>query len=58
MENALKIYNETNRKLKALGYAGFLISWDMETEAPRAVNSHRKQCPIFSMDFQFRVILP
>ena len=31
---------------------------DMETEAPRAANSHRKQCPISFMDFRFRAILP
>lgn len=31
---------------------------DMETAVPRAANSHRKQCPISSTDFRFRVILP
>ncbi len=33
-EQALKIYNETNKKLKVFALSNFLSSWDAETEAP------------------------
>lgn len=33
-EQALKIYNDTNKKLKVFGLMNFLSSWDAETEAP------------------------
>ena len=32
MQKSLEIYNETNRKLKALAYCGFLSGWDINTE--------------------------
>ena len=51
MENALKIYNETNRKLKALGYAGFLISWDMETEAPLGADHLKESAALSEMSY-------
>lgn len=36
MENYIKIYEETRKKLKAYGYMMWLMSWDRETEAPKA----------------------
>lgn len=33
-EQALKIYNDTNRKLKVFSLFNFLSGWDAETEAP------------------------
>ncbi|MDX9691892.1 MAG: carboxypeptidase M32 [Acholeplasmataceae bacterium] len=35
MENFIKIYTETRKKLKAYGYAMWLMGWDQETEAPK-----------------------
>ncbi len=48
MENYINIYKETRKKLKAYSYMMWLMSWDRETEAPKA-----------SLDFssqQFEVI--
>ena len=36
MENYINIYKETRKKLKAYGYMMWLMSWDRETEAPKA----------------------
>ncbi|HOW37968.1 MAG TPA: carboxypeptidase M32 [Candidatus Izemoplasmatales bacterium] len=41
MEKALKKYQETNEKLRALGLAMFLNGWDTATEAPRGSMAHR-----------------
>ncbi len=36
MENYINIYKETRKKLKAYDYMMWLLSWDRETEAPKA----------------------
>ena len=35
MENYIKIYQDTRKKLKAYQYATWLMNWDQETEAPK-----------------------
>jgi len=49
MENALKIYNETNKKLKAFHLVMFLHGWDSSTEAPHDAMEYRsKQLGVLS----------
>ena len=36
MKNYMNIYKETRKKIKAYGYMMWLMSWDRETEAPKA----------------------
>ncbi len=43
MQEALKQYNETNKKLKALYLAMFLHGWDSSTEAPHDAMAYRSQ---------------
>lgn len=54
-ENALKIYNGTNEKIRGLGLSLFLNSWDTTTEAPRASMAHRagQIATISGMIYQF-----
>jgi carboxypeptidase Taq len=40
MENYINIYKETRTKLKAYSYMIWLMSWDRETEAPKASLSY------------------
>ena len=51
MENALRVYNETNRKLKAFGYADFIISWDMQTEAPLGADHSAEMAALSEMQY-------
>ena len=51
MENALKIYNETNKKIKALSLAGFLIGWDMQTEMPPMANHGEQMATLSEMEY-------
>ncbi len=51
MENALKIYNETNHKLKALAYAGFLSGWDMNTEMPSKADHEEELAELAQMRY-------
>lgn len=49
MENALKIYRETNSKLKAFNFVMFLNGWDTSTIAPHDAMEHRsKQLGVLS----------
>lgn len=49
MEELIKKYEETRAKLKALGYAQYVISWDSETIAPSGCFDERsKQLGVLS----------
>lgn len=51
MENYIKIYEATRKKLKAYQYFGWLMSWDQETEAPELSVVHRtKQYQVLAED--------
>ena len=52
MEKALKIYNETNKKIKALSLAGFLIGWDMQTEMPKNADHGEQMATLSEMEYQ------
>lgn len=56
MEQYLKIYNETNAKLKAFSMCGFLIGWDGQTEAPKGCFDKRAQriSVLSEMEYQLR----
>ena len=51
MNNALKIYNETNEKIKALSLAGFLIGWDMQTEMPKKADHSKQLATLSEMEY-------
>ena len=51
MNNALKIYNETNKKIKALSLAGFLIGWDMQTEMPKKADHSNQLATLSEMEY-------
>lgn len=51
MQNALKVYNETNKKLKALSLAGFLIGWDMQTEMPKMADHGEQMATLSEMEY-------
>jgi len=49
MEEALKVYQETNSKLKAFHFVMFLENWDTSTEAPHDAMEYRsKQLGVIS----------
>lgn len=49
MEEALKCYQETNKKLKAFNFMMFISGWDTSTEAPRDAMAYRsKQLGVIS----------
>ncbi|MFU8792398.1 MAG: carboxypeptidase M32 [Acholeplasmataceae bacterium] len=51
MENFIKIYKDMREKLKAYEYLQWLISWDMETEAPKASSDYRtKQVAVLTKE--------
>lgn len=52
MLKSLEIYNETNKKLKALGYAGYLIGWDIQTEAPKRANHFKETETLSEMQYK------
>ena len=52
MKKALSIYNETNKKLKALGYAEYLIGWDSQTEAPVKANHLDEMAVLSEMSYK------
>ncbi len=52
MKDALKIYNQTNLKLKALGYAEFLMGWDSQTEAPKKSNHFQEMATLSEMEYK------
>lgn len=41
MEKYIKVYQETRKKIKAYEYFTWLMSWDMETEAPKGSHAYR-----------------
>jgi carboxypeptidase Taq len=43
MENYIKVYEETRKKLKAFEYVTWLMSWDQETEAPEASHDYQSK---------------
>ena len=51
MNNSLKIYNETNKKIKALSLAGFLIGWDMQTEMPKKADHGEQLATLSEMEY-------
>ena len=51
MQKALQIYNDTNKKLKALGLAQFLIGWDMQTEMPKKANHGDQMATLSEMQY-------
>ena len=51
MQKALEIYNKTNQKIKALSFAGFLIGWDMQTEAPRCADHNAEMATLSEMSY-------
>ena len=51
MNNSLKIYNETNKKIKALSFAGFLIGWDMQTEMPKKADHGEEMATLSEMEY-------
>ncbi len=51
MQKALEIYNSTNKKLKALSLAGFLIGWDMQTEMPKKANHGEQMATLSEMEY-------
>ena len=51
MQKALEIYNKTNQKIKALGLAGFLIGWDMQTEAPKCADHNAEMATLSEMGY-------
>ena len=50
-QKALEIYNKTNQKLKALGFAGFLMGWDMQTEAPKCADHSAEMATLSEMGY-------
>ena len=51
MQKSLEIYNETNRKLKALAYCGFLSGWDINTEMPPKANHEAELSALSEMSY-------
>lgn len=51
MNKALEIYNQTNKKLKALSFAGFIIGWDMQTEAPKRADHSAEMATLSEMNY-------
>ena len=51
MQKALEIYNNTNKKLKALSLAGFLIGWDMQTEMPKNADHADQMATLSEMEY-------
>ena len=51
MDNALRIYNETNKKIKALSLAFFLIGWDMQTEQPKNADHGEQMATLSEMEY-------
>ncbi|MBQ7408399.1 MAG: carboxypeptidase M32 [Clostridia bacterium] len=51
MQQALKIYNDTNKKIKALSFSGFLIGWDMQTEMPAKSNHGEQMATLSEMEY-------
>jgi carboxypeptidase Taq len=43
MEKFIKIYTDMRERIKAYEYLKWLVSWDMETEAPKASAAYRNQ---------------
>lgn len=43
MEQHIKVYKEMRERIKAYEYLRWLVSWDMETEAPKASAGYRNQ---------------
>ena len=41
MEQALSLYLEQNKKIRAMNFASYLIQWDTETEMPRLASASR-----------------
>ena len=51
MENFIQIYKDMREKLKAYEYLQWLVSWDMETEAPEASSNYRtKQVAVLTKE--------
>ena len=51
MQKSLDIYNETNRKLKALAYCGFLSGWDINTEMPPKADHEEQLSALSEMSY-------
>ena len=51
MQKSLEIYNETNRKLKALAYCGFLSGWDINTEMPPKADHEEELSALSEMSY-------
>lgn len=52
IKNAINVYNEVNKKLKALNYAGFLIGWDGQTESPKKANHLQEMATLSEMQYK------